>query len=89
MPADDLAACRQLVTLMEDGELRLSHRGVDDTTDEIAVLTREIAHLEVCRARVMRDKGHFGPVTFTKPRGTGCGSRVEILITRRYPVIGA
>ena len=50
-PGDELDGLRRFLERMQSGELTLHVKGRDATKDEIAVLKREIAHLERIVAR--------------------------------------
>jgi hypothetical protein len=50
-PGDELDGLRRFLERMQSGELSLHVKGRDATKDEIAVLKREIAHLERIVAR--------------------------------------
>lgn len=50
-PTDELAGLRQFLNKLESGDMSLRRKGVDVTQAEIAILKREIVHLEKIVAR--------------------------------------
>jgi hypothetical protein len=54
-PIDELAFLRGFLARLEAGELILSRSGVDVSQEEMAVLKREIAHLDRVLARTKLD----------------------------------
>ncbi|WP_165828829.1 hypothetical protein [Caulobacter radicis] len=48
---DELAGLRQLAEALRNGSMILHKQGIDTTQETLAVLDREIAHLETALAR--------------------------------------
>jgi polyhydroxyalkanoate synthesis regulator phasin len=55
-PAQELTSLRDFLKRLESGELSLRRKGLDVTQEEVAVLKREIDHLEATLARA-RSRG--------------------------------